>query len=64
MIYKEQRIRRNIRRSLTWGGVEERNQELQVMMGTEDFGGQLKRVLYNGSVNPEVIAIVNLISRS
>lgn len=38
--------RRNIRRTLTWGGVEGRIQELQVIMGTEDFGGQLKRVLY------------------
>lgn len=45
-------IRRNIRRTLTWGGVEERIQEFQVMMGTEVFGGQLKCVLYYGTINP------------
>lgn len=56
--------RRNIRRTLTWGGVEERVQALQVMMGTVDFGGQLKCVLYDGSVNSHVIAMMDLISRS
>lgn len=34
------------------------------MMGTEGLGGQLKRVLYDGSVNPEVIAMMGLISRT
>lgn len=48
--------RRNIRRTLTWGGVEGRiSKNCKVMMGTVDFGGQLKRVLYDKGISREAI---------